>query len=139
MRSAPIAFRLAALFAALATVRVAVSAHHGSVEYRTEKIVILKQAKVTRFLWENPHSLILFDVKDESGNISHWAGEAGSPAAIRPLGWNKNSLRAGEVVTVQLYPSKFESTVGRVDKIVLSDGTILMNSSRTDRGEILRY
>jgi len=115
------------------------SAHHGSASYKTGDVIVLRFATVTRFLWANPHSMLLFDVKDENGNVSHWAGEAGSPAAIRALGWNKNSLRPGDVITVQLYPSKFENAVGRVDTIVLADGTTLKNSPRTDRGDISRY
>ena len=114
-------------------------AHHGSASYKSEEVVVLKEATVTRFLWANPHAMVLFDVKDEQGNTAHWAGEAGSPAAIRLLGWSKNSMRPGDVITVQLYPSKFESDVGRVVKIVFADGTILKNSPRTDRGEISRY
>jgi hypothetical protein len=115
------------------------SPHHGSASYKTGDVIVLRRATVTRFLWANPHSMLLFDVKDESGNVSHWAGEAGSPAAIRLLGWNRNSVRPGDVITVQLYPSKFENAVGRVDTIVLADGTTLKNSPRTDRGDIFRY
>jgi uncharacterized protein DUF6152 len=114
-------------------------AHHGSAGYKTDKVVILKQATVTKFVWANPHAMLLFDVKDEKGNISHWAGEAGSPSAVRLLGWTKNSLQAGDVITVHLYPSKFESHVGRLDKIVLADGTTLKDSPRGDRGVISRY
>ena len=128
-----------ALAGGLPEVGVPVFAHHGSASYRTDKVVVLPQATVTKFLWANPHTMLLFDVKDEKGNISHWAGEAGSPAAVRPLGWNKNSLRPGDVITVHLYPSKFESHVGRLDKLVLADGTTLMNSRRSDLGVLSRY
>lgn len=115
------------------------SAHHGSASYKTGDAIVLRHAMVTQFLWANPHSMLLFDVKHENGNVSHWTGEAGGPAAIRALGWNKNSVRPGDVITVQLYPSKFENAVGRVDTIVLADGTTLKNSPRTDRGDISRY
>jgi uncharacterized protein DUF6152 len=114
-------------------------AHHGSAAYRTDKVVVLKQAIVTKFLWANPHAMLMFDVKDDTGNVTHWAGEAGSPAAVRLRGWNKNSLRAGDVITVDLYPSKFENNVGRVEKIVLADGTTLKDSPRGDRGVLSRY
>jgi hypothetical protein len=117
----------------------AAGAHHGSASYRTHGLVVLRRATVTRFLWANPHSMLLFDVEDDKGKIAHWAGEAGSPAAIRPLGWNKESLRPGDVVTVQLYPSKFENDVGRIEAIVLPDGTTLANGPRTDHGDISRY
>jgi hypothetical protein len=114
-------------------------AHHGSASYKTDQVVVLKQATVTKYLWANPHTMLLFDVKDDDGNVSHWAGEAGSPSAVRLLGWTRNSFRPGDVVTVQLYPSKFESKVGRVEKIVLAKGVTLMNSPRGDRGVLSRY
>jgi len=44
-------------------------------------------------MWQNPHTLVLFDAKDEKGNVVHWAGEAASAGAIRLLGWSKYSLR----------------------------------------------
>ena len=116
-----------------------VLAHHGSASYKTDNVVVLKQATVREFLWVNPHTMLLFDVKDDQGNAAHWTGEAGSPSAVRNLGWNKNSLRPGDVITVHLYPSKFESNVGRLDKIVLADGTTLKDNPREDRGESSRY
>jgi hypothetical protein len=128
-----------ALLGVLLAVGVPVFAHHGSASYKTDKIVVMKQVTVTKFLWANPHTMLLFDVKDDQGNISHWAGEAGSPAAVRLLGWSKNSLQPGDVITVLLYPSKFESHVGRLDKIVLADGTTLKDSPRGDLGVLSRY
>lgn len=128
-----------ALLGVLPVICVPVLAHHGSASYRTDKVVVLQQATVTKFLWANPHTMLLFDVKDDKGNISHWVGEAGSPAAVRPLGWNKNSLQPGDVITVHLYPAKFESRVGRLDKIVLADGTTLKDSPRSDLGVLSRY
>ena len=114
-------------------------AHHGSAAYKADKVVALKQATVTRYVWANPHTMVLFDVKDDKGDVSHWAGEAGSPSAVRLLGWTRTSLRPGDVITVYLYPSKFVSTVGRLDKIVLANGTTLKDSPRGDRGVVSRY
>lgn len=101
--------------------------------------MILQRATVTQFVWANPHTMLLFDVKDDSGEIVHWAGEAGSPSAVRQLGWNKKSVQPGDVVTVHLYLSKFEANVGRLEKIVLADGTTLNDSPRGDRGDSSRY
>jgi hypothetical protein len=139
MLSSVVSSKGAALPCVLLMVCVVASAHHGRAEYRTEKTVVLKNATVTKFLWANPHAMVLFDVKMEGGTVTHWAGEAGSPASIRLLGWNKNSLRPGDVVTIQLYASKFGSGVGRVDRIVLADGSTLENAPRSDRGDISRY
>jgi hypothetical protein len=128
-----------ALFGGVPAVCGPLFAHHGSASYKTDKVIVLKQATVTKFVWANPHTMLMFDVKDNKGNVCHWAGEAGSPSAVHLLGWTKNSLQAGDVVTVHLYPSKFESNVGRLDKVVLADGTTLKDSPRGDRGEKSRY
>jgi hypothetical protein len=114
-------------------------AHHGSASYKTDKVIVLKNVTVTKFVWANPHAMLMFDVNDNKGDVSHWAGEAGSPSAVRLLGWNKYSVQAGDVITVHLYPSKFNSNVGRLDRIVLADGTTLMDSPRSDRGVSSRY
>jgi hypothetical protein len=104
-------------------------AHHGSVAYDTSKPVILKDATVTNFAWANPHSFIQFDVKDDKGNVAHWAGECGSPSALSQLGWVRNSVQAGDVITVYIYQSKTGNPVGRLNKIVLSSGKELHDSA----------
>ena len=104
-----------------------------------KKAIMLKDATVTKFMWQNPHTLVLFETKDDNGDIAYWAGEAGSTGMIRLLGWNKYSLRSGDVVTVYMWPSKFDSRAGRIEKIVLEDGRILRDSSREDEGDINKY
>ena len=102
-------------------------AHHGAAAY-VDKIIVLKDATVTKFLWSNPHSIVLFDAKDDTGNVTHWAGEAGSPSAIGLLGWNRNSLKPGDVITVYIFPAKSGNPVGRLNKVVLADGMTLRDS-----------
>jgi hypothetical protein len=117
-------------FALLAYVLSACSplfAHHGAAAY-ADKIVVLKDATVTKFLWANPHNIVMFDVKDDNGNITHWAGEAGSPSATGLLGWTRNSFQPGDVITVYIYPAKSGNPVGRLNKIVFADGKILRDS-----------
>jgi hypothetical protein len=102
-------------------------AHHGTPAYE-EKLVELKGASVTRFKWANPHSLIYFDAKDDSGKVTHWVIEIGPPPAMQALGWTKTSLKPGDVLTVHFYPAKSGNPVGRLSHIVLADGTELHDS-----------
>jgi hypothetical protein len=99
-------------------------AHHGNVAY-ADKVVELKQATVTKFLWSNPHSLIEFDVKDEKGNVVHWTAETASPEALKLIGWSKTSLGPGDVISVYLYAAKTGNPAGRLNKVVLADGSVL--------------
>jgi hypothetical protein len=102
-------------------------AHHGAAAY-ANKLLTFKDATITKFVWANPHTILLFDAKDDDGNVLHWAAEAGSPSAIGLLGWTKNSVKPGDVVTVYLYPAKSGNPVGRLNKIVFPDGTTLRDS-----------
>jgi hypothetical protein len=104
-------------------------AHHGNVAYDTSKAVVLKGATVTKFVWANPHTFIMFDVKDDKGEVQHWSGEAGSPSSLRLLGWTQSSLHPGDSITVYIYASKTGNPVGRLNRIVLADGTELKDSA----------
>jgi hypothetical protein len=111
----------------LLTVCGPVFAHHGSAAY-ADKMIVLKQATVTKFAWANPHSIVMFDVKDDKGNDVHWAGEAGSPSALGLIGWSKSSVQPGDVITVYMFPARSGNPVGRLNKIILADGTELHDS-----------
>lgn len=119
--------KLFALLVAAFSICAPLLAHHGAAAY-ADKIEMMKDATVAKFLWANPHSIILFDVKDDKGNVTHWAAEAGSPSAIGLLGWNRNSLKPGDLITVYLYPAKSGNPVGRLNKVVLGDGSTLRDS-----------
>src|ERR1700682_4542762 len=55
-----------------------VLAHHGRSNYDVTQTVSLKGV-VTEFDWVNPHSLIFFDVTDETGKVGKWTAETNSP------------------------------------------------------------
>lgn len=118
----------------LLTMSGAAWAHHGSAAYTTS-VVVMKDATVTRFAWNNPHCIIMFDVKDDKGNVAHWAAEIGSPPAVSLLGWTRNSLQPGDMVTVYIWPAKSGRPVGRLNKIVFPDGKELRDSQLGGGGE----
>jgi len=100
-------------------------AHHGNVAYDNKKVVLLKDATVTKVNWANPHVLVLFDVKDDKGNVVHWVAEAGSPSADSPQGWTNSTIQPGDKLTAYLYQAKSGAPVGRMGKLVLADGKVL--------------
>ena len=118
-----------ALVVALLAVCAPLFAHHGNVAYDEGKMVVLKDATVTRLVWANPHCLILFDVKDDKGKVVHWAMEGGSPSALSNVGWNRNSLQPGDAISVYMHQSKLGTPSGRLNHIVRSDGSLLKDST----------
>ena len=101
-----------------------VLAHHGNAAY-ADKITEFKQVTVTKFSWANPHALINFDVKDAKGKVVNWTCETAAPQALRLIGWSKASIGPGDVVTITMYAAKNGNPAGRLNKIVLADGTVL--------------
>ena len=63
------------LVLAILTLGTVAFAHHGSASYAMQPTT-LKDVTVTRVNWGNPHTLLLFDVKDAKGNMQHWVAEA---------------------------------------------------------------
>lgn len=58
-------------------------AHHGnSVSYDVTRKVTM-HGTITQFKYINPHPMLLWDVKDDQGNVTHWAGEI--PPSIAQL------------------------------------------------------
>jgi hypothetical protein len=90
------------------------------------------QARITKFGWANPHSILGFDVKDQSGRVTTWSVESGSPSALSRIGWNRNSLTPGDLVTIELFPAKNGSHVGRLARVILRDGRELQDSLYKD-------
>ena len=117
------------VFLVLFMICVPVFAHHGNTAYDTSKVVVLKDAKVTQYVWANPHVIITFDVKDDKGNVQHWSAEAGTPQTVVLAGWSKTSVQKGDVITVYIFQAKTGNPVGRLNKIVLADGTELRDSA----------
>jgi hypothetical protein len=98
-----------------------VLAHHGNAAYDETTPVTLK-GTVTEFAWANPHAQIYLDVKDDKGEIKHWSVETLSPGKLLRAGWTKDSVKAGDRVTITFYAAKNGSPVGFLLKLVFTDG-----------------
>jgi hypothetical protein len=114
-------------------------AHHGNAAY-ANTITEFKQATVTKVLWANPHALIDFDAKNAKGEVVHMVVETAAPQALRLIGWSKDSLAPGDVVTVRMYVAKNGNPAGRLNKIILADGSELHDTQLGgDAGGKSRY
>ena len=121
-----LALLLAAIFCGV-FISAPLSAHHGEANYDTEKMVSVKGI-VTDFQFVNPHVQISLDVKNDKGEIEKWIGEARSPAMLsRYGGWDKNTIKVGDVITFYGHRTKNGTPFMRLDKIVMPDGKELPN------------
>src|SRR5436190_10505032 len=94
--------RVLAVLVAVAVVASAmpVFAHHSfAAEFDSAKPVTLTGV-VTKVEWMNPHTYFYVDVKDaQSGKVTNWACEMGSPNGLTRQGWTRNTLKVGMVVS----------------------------------------
>ena len=97
------------------------SAHHGSSNYDMSKSVSVK-GTVTQFEFINPHSAIHLEAKDDKGNVEQWLIEADSPNNLARAGWNRDSIKPGDVVTIVGNRLKDGSKVMRLQKVIFADG-----------------
>ena len=96
-------------------------AHHGNSAYDMSKLIPMK-ATVTKFEYSNPHAQVYYDVTDDKGNVEHWVAETTNPAMLNRVGWNKETLKPGDQVTLFVNPNKVGAKVTFLQKVVFPDG-----------------
>ena len=97
---------LAALIVGLLVAPLPAIAHHAfAAEFDSTKAVTVK-GTVNKVEWTNPHIWIYVDIKDEAGAVARWQCEGGSPNTLTRQGWSRDSLKAGEQVTIEGYRAK---------------------------------
>ena len=63
-----------------------------------------------------------FDVTDDKGNAEHWVAETTNPGMLNRVGWTRDSLKAGDQVTLIANPNKVGARVVFLQKVVFTDG-----------------
>jgi hypothetical protein len=98
-----------------------VMAHHSfSAEFDASKTFKFT-GPVTKVEWMNPHTFFYIDVKDEkTGKVTNWAMEMGSPNGLMRNGWTRNTMKIGDVVTVEGSMAKDGSPTGNARTVVMA-------------------
>ncbi len=95
-------------------------AHHAfAAEYDAKKPINLT-GTVTKLEWANPHTWFYVDVKDDDGKVTNWGFEMGSPNVLLRAGWTRNSMKSGDVVTVEGSRARDGSSNGNVKAVTLA-------------------
>src|SRR5947208_14304523 len=75
-------------------------AHHGDAG-RYEENVVVMTGTVVEVQLVDPHSIIVLDIPNEKGQVVRWQAELGGRNALaKNFGWNKNTLKFGDKLTV---------------------------------------
>jgi len=81
-------------------------AHHSFAAFFEGSQSIKLTGKVTAFRFTNPHGIIAFDVTGPDGKVKQWAAETNSPAVLMRRGWTRMSVKPGDTITVEGWPSR---------------------------------
>ncbi len=103
-------------------------AHHGRAIYETDRIATMK-GTVTEVQFVNPHVLIRLEVKFDNSNAEKWTAETAPPAMLYRIGWNRNTIKPGDHVTLSGYKARDGSRLISVRKIMLPNGLELNQRS----------
>lgn len=95
-------------------------AHHQWPVDRSREVTV--KGTVRGYNWSNPHVMIALEVKEDSGKVERW--NVGGPSIERMVGngWDRSTLKAGDVITATGYRFSDGSNILRLEKIVMSDG-----------------
>ena len=96
--------------------------HHSFAMFDRTKLTTI-QGTVRKVEWTNPHVFVFVDVPDKSGKT--YALECGSINMLARGGWKVNSVKAGDKVTVGLYPLRNGQPGGLLDTLTLPNGVKL--------------
>jgi Family of unknown function (DUF6152) len=114
-------------------------AHHGFAGRYDEEHPYTVQGTVVEFDFENPHSAIIFEVKDK-GATQRWHAElSGANAMRRADGWDRDTLKPGDKITIigpRNRNGSFDMNLSHESKITMTDtGKVIHDSFKSDQGQ----
>jgi hypothetical protein len=105
-------------------------AHHSFAAEFDESKPVKLTGTVTKVEWTNPHTWFFIDVKNADGSVSNWGLELGGPAQLLRAGWKRDSMKVGDVVTVEARRARDDSNHANAQAVVLaSTGQRLFGAS----------
>ena len=119
-------------FGVLIAAAPAIAHHSFAAEYDRSKPIKFT-GKVTKVEWMNPHIYFYVDVKDDkSGQVTNYACEGGAPNGLYRSGWRKDSLKAGDLISVEGSRAKDGSFTMNARSIILANGKRVLAGSSGD-------
>ena len=80
------------------------------------------QGTVKSFELINPHSWLYVETTDTAGKPAEWALEMGGSGAMARAGWQKDTVKIGDRISVDLHPLKDGTYGGQFLRAKLPDG-----------------
>ena len=76
--------------------------------------------QVTEVQWTNPHAWIHIDVEGDDGTVQSWAIELLGINNLARRGWTRNTVKAGDVISVEGFGARDGSNTGNATVVTLA-------------------
>ena len=116
--------RFCLVFAVAILAAPPIAAHHAWPIDRSKEVTV--KGTVTAFNWSNPHVMIEVDVKTDAGKIEKWNIGGPSTERMGGNGWDRNTLKPGDLITGIGYRHSDGSNIVQLQKIILANGKEMM-------------
>ena len=104
----------------LAGARPLLGHHSFAAEFDAEKPFKMSGI-VTKVEWQNPHTFFYIDVTDQAtSKVTNWAMEMGSPNGLMRAGWTRNTMKVGDVVSVEGSLARSGLALGNARIVILT-------------------
>jgi len=80
-------------------------AHHSAAAFDTQREVRVT-GTITEYTFRNPHVYMILQVKNPDGSVVAMEVEGGAASVLNPLGFNRDSVAVGDVVTIVGNPAR---------------------------------
>jgi hypothetical protein len=114
---------LAAL--AVCLVPIGAAAHHSFAVYFDSSKEVKITGEVTAFRFTNPHGILVMNAADAQGNLREWRAETNAPVVLTRRGWKRDSVKVGETVTIEGWPSRDGKPYIRLRRAERADGSLI--------------
>ncbi|WP_137680992.1 DUF6152 family protein [Aurantiacibacter suaedae] len=101
------------------------SAHHSFAVFFDDKQEVTLRGTVTMFRFTNPHGTLAFDVRGPDGKVQHWRAETNAPSVLQRRGWNRGSVRPGQVITIKGWRARDGSRYIRMGEVRDAEGNLV--------------
>ncbi|MDR2214193.1 MAG: hypothetical protein LBE21_11300 [Pseudomonadales bacterium] len=108
-------------------------AHHSfTAEYDGDQPVSVT-GTVSKVEWQNPHIWFYVDVPDANGKLVTWGFSGGAPGMLMRRGIQPDSLKKGDVITVEGFRARDDSNNASGGKVTFADGRSVFTASAEDK------